>query len=102
VKKQKRIQSVSPDELDSRLSNGISLALILPEFDLELSVLSLFSELVIGSQKIFSWKDVVADKTQNGHYSFSYYTNKMKERICPEPFYDKFDCTLDCKLYGMI
>jgi hypothetical protein len=74
----------------------------LPEFDLELNVLSLFGELVIGSQKIISWKDVVADKTENGYYSFSYYTNKMEMRTCPEPFQDKFDCALDCKLYGMI
>jgi hypothetical protein len=102
VKKRKRIQSVSSDEVDSCLPNSISLALTLPEFDLELNVLSLFGELVIGSQKRISWKDVVADKTENGHYSFSYDTNKMKERICPEPFYDKFDCALDCKLYGMI
>jgi hypothetical protein len=66
VKKQKRIESVSPDEVDSRLPNGISLTFSLPEFDLELIVLSLFGELVISSQKIISWKDVVADKTENG------------------------------------
>jgi hypothetical protein len=103
VKKRKRILSVpSSDKLDSRLPNSISLALALPEVDLELNLLSLFGELVIGSQKIFSWTDVTADKTEKGPYSLSYCTNKQKEKICPEPFQDCFDSAFDCKLYGML